>query len=155
MSTVTTVVGKLAEIKSMIDAHSSTQQGAVKELAEQVDVMKVLKEQLQKFAGEVEANLTVIKNDVVCTQGEVACTQTGIQGLIDGARSDGGLALFRLGGQERGRPIFDPRDYKLEVLPFTLSLGAWKRWKHELEIYLDTIGPSWRGVKLVLQQARH
>ena len=39
VSTVTTVEGKLAEIKSLIDSHSSMQQGAVKELAEQVDAM--------------------------------------------------------------------------------------------------------------------
>ena len=31
----------------------------------------------------------------------------------------------------------------------------WKKWRHEVEIFVDTIGPSWRGVKLVLQQARH
>ena len=36
-----------------------------------------------------------------------------------------------------------------------MSLGVWKKWRHEVEIYVDTIGPSWRGVKLVLQQARH
>ena len=24
-----------------------------------------------------------------------------------------------------------------------------------MEIYVDTIGPTWRGVKLILQQARH
>ena len=49
---------------------------------------------------------------------------------------------------ERVRNVFNPRDYKLEALPATLSFGAWKKWKYELEIYLDTIRPSWRGVKL-------
>ena len=47
------------------------------------------------------------------------------------------------------------QDYKLDTLPATLSLGTWKKWKHDLEIYLDTIGPSWRGVKVVLQQGCH
>ena len=36
-----------------------------------------------------------------------------------------------------------------------MSLGVWKKWKHEVEIYVDMIGPSWRGVKTVLQQACH
>ena len=40
VSTVTTVEGKLAEIKALIDSHSSAQEGAVRELAEQVDAMK-------------------------------------------------------------------------------------------------------------------
>ena len=112
--------------------------------------MKKLKEQFQTFAGEVEANLNVIKSDVTRTQTDVVRTQSGIQRLIDGSRADGGSTLFRSGALERDRPVFDPRDYKLEVLPATLSLGAWKKWKHELETYLDTIGPSWRGVRLVL-----
>ena len=30
-----------------------------------------------------------------------------------------------------------------------------EKWRHDTEIYLDTIGPSWRGVKLLLQQTRH
>ena len=131
VSTVTTVEGKFAEMKSVIDSHTSMQQGAAADLAEQVDSMKKLKEQLQAFGGEVESNMNVIKNGVISTQGEVACTQSGIQGLIDGARSDGGSTLFRSGAQERGRPVFDPRDYKLDALAATLSLGAWKKWKHE------------------------
>ena len=70
-------------------------------------------------------------------------------------KSDGGSTLFRPSGQERDRPVFDPRDYKIETLPASLPLGAWKKWKHELGIYLATFGPSWRGVKLALQQGRH
>ena len=99
--------------------------------------MKVLKEQLQKSAREVEANLNVIKSGVLRTQGEVARTQSGIQSLVDGARSDGGSALFRSGGQEHDRPVFDPRDYKFEALPSAISLGAYQNWKHKLEFYLD------------------
>ena len=36
----------------------------------------------------------------------------------------------------------------------TPSLGVWKKWRHEVEIYVDTIGQTWKGVKLILQQAR-
>ena len=51
--------------------------------------------------------------------------------------------------------MFDPRDYKIEALPSSITLGVWKKWRHEVEIYIDTIGPTWKGVKLLLQQARH
>ena len=51
--------------------------------------------------------------------------------------------------------MFDPRDYKIEALPNSISLGVWKKWRHEVEIYIDTIRPTWNGVKLILQQARH
>ena len=57
--------------------------------------------------------------------------------------------------QERDRSVFDRRDYKIETIPTQMSLGVWKKWRHEVEIYVDTIGPSWRGIKLVMQQARH
>ena len=57
--------------------------------------------------------------------------------------------------QERDRQVFDPRGYKIESLPSPISLGAWKKWRHEVEIYVDTIGPTWKGVKLFLHQARH
>ena len=44
--------------------------------------MKTLKTQLQKFAGDVETNLKVIKDDATRTQSEVVRTQSGIQGLV-------------------------------------------------------------------------
>ena len=96
----------------------------------------------------------MVKTRDASTQGEVVRTQSGIQALIEGARSEGS-GPFRPSAQERDRLVFDPSDYKLEALRATLSFGAWKKWKNEHEIYLDTIGPSWRGVELVLQQARH
>ena len=51
--------------------------------------------------------------------------------------------------------MFDSRDYKIEAFPNSISLGVWKKWRPEVEIYVDTIGPTWKGVKLILQQARH
>ena len=51
--------------------------------------------------------------------------------------------------------MFDPRDYKIEVLPTTIALGVWKKWRHEVGIYVDIIGPTWWGVMLIFQQARH
>ena len=102
--------------------------------------------QLRDFSDGVQRSIQQI-------QDEVNRTQVGIQCLIEGTRSEGTSSVFRF-GQERDRQFVDPRDYKIEVFPAQLSLGVWKTWKHEVEIFTDTIGPSWRGVKLVLQQAR-
>ena len=68
-------------------------------------------------------------------------TQVSIQTLISEARSSDGSSLSR-STQERDRPEFDPRDYKIDVITSQMSLGVWKKWKHEVEIYVDTIGPS-------------
>ena len=80
-------------------------------------------------------------------------TQLSIQTLISEARASEGSSLSR-STQERDRPVFGPRDYKIDVIPSQMSLGVWKKWKDEIEIYVDTMGPSWRGVKFVLQQVR-
>ena len=76
-------------------------------------------------------------------------TRKNIQQMIaDGRSAEGGpMKPF----QERDRSVFDPRDYNIGTIPTQMSLGVWKKWRHEVEIYVDTIGPSWRGVKLVMQ----
>ena len=69
-------------------------------------------------------------------------TQQAIQALIDSTKHDGSSSVLRPGsGQERDRPVFDPRDYKIDVLPSQFQLGIWKKWTHEVGIY---IGPTWR-----------
>ena len=83
-------------------------------------------------------------------------TQQAITALIDSTKADGSSSVLLSGpGGERDRPVFDPRDYKIEALPTQFALGAWKKWRHEVGMYIDTIGPSWRGIKLLLQQAHH
>ena len=103
--------------------------------------MNALEAGIRGFADDSRAEMTKTRDDVTRTQGEVVRTQSGIQALIEGACSEG-VGSFRPAAHERDRAVFDPRDYKLETLPATLSFGAWKKWKHEFEIYLDTIGPS-------------
>ena len=34
------------------------------------------------------------------------------------------------------------------------GLGVFKKWKHDVELYFETIGPSWRGISGILQQAK-
>ena len=123
-------------------------------LVQHIENMKELEGKLRLYADGVESNLNSVKDEVGRTQAEILRTQAGIRQLIENARSDGSSGLQRP-SQERDRQVFDPRDYKIEVLPSSLNLGIWKKWRHEVEIYVDTIGPSWKGVKLLLQQARH
>ena len=83
--------------------------------------------------------------------------QRQIQNLVDRtlqSSAEGGSGGFG-GGQQRDRQIFDPRDYKIEQLGSSPSVAAFKKWRADVEIYLDTIGPTWKGVKTVLQQVRH
>ena len=103
--------------------------------------MTTLETGIRQVANESRAEMLKTRDDVTRTQSEVIRSQSGIQALIDGARSEGS-GPFLSGAQERDRPVFDPMDYKLEVLPATLSFGAWKKSKHEHGINLDTIGPS-------------
>jgi hypothetical protein len=74
--------------------------------------------------------------------------------MIAESRSSDGNSMSRP-TQERDRAVFNPSDYKLDVIPTQMWLGVRKKWRHEVEIYVGTIGPSWRGAKLILQQARH
>ena len=118
-------------------------------LAEAGAENKKLVESLENFAKQVQESIQK-------TQTEVNHTQHAIQTLIDSTRADGTSTVLRSGsGGERDRSVFDPRDYKMDSLPSQFALGVWKKWRHGVEIYIDTVGPSWRGVKLLLQQARH
>ena len=48
------------------------------------------------------------------------------------------------GGTTRERNVFDPRDYKLPELAEKASVAALRKWRHEVEVFTETIGPSWR-----------
>ena len=143
---------KIAEMEAIYKAQTLEQTAshddADLKLVQHVSNMDALEEKLRLYADGVEANLNAIKEEVGRTQAEVVRTQTGIRQLIESARSEGGSVLRP--SQERDRQVFDPRDYKIESLPSSISLGAWKKWRHEVAIYVDTIGPTWKGVKLLL-----
>ena len=49
------------------------------------------------------------------------------------------------GGVTRERNVFDPRDYKLPDLIDKASVAALRKWRHEVEVFTETIGPSWAG----------
>ena len=135
------VESKVEDMRSRLLQHDRTQD-------ESAAKSKLLVEKLESFAAEVQST---IKR----TQTEVLQTQRAIQALIDSTQHDNSSTILRSGaGHERDRAVFDPRDYKIDVLLSQFALGVWKKWRHEVEIYIDTIGPGWRGVKLLLQQAR-
>ena len=120
---------KLEVMDETMTLHEATRKGAEEEFQEK---MKTFEKGVHDFADR---------------------TALGIQTLISDARSPDGSSLLRP-NQKRDRPVLDPRDYRFDAIPSQMSLGVWKNWRHEVEMYVNTIGPSWRGVKLVLQQAR-
>ena len=83
--------------------------------------------------------------------------QRQVQSLVDRTLqgNEGTHSGGSSGGQPRDRQIFDPREYKIESLSASPTLAAFKKWRADVEIYIDTIGPSWKGIKNVLQQVRH
>ena len=50
--------------------------------------------------------------------------------------------------------LFDARDYKIPELVSDPSLAVFKKWKHDLELFIKTIGPSWQGVPSILRTSR-
>ena len=66
--------------------------------------------------------------------------------------SDGGKGGSSSGPRERN--IYDVRDYKIADLEKGASTAAFKKWKHDLELFVETIGPSWSGVTSLLRHCR-
>ena len=129
---VTEVDGKLQDMPDLINS---------------VDESKTFHKQLEEFAKGVQ-------EFIQGTQQEANRTQQAIQALIESTKSDGSSSVLRPGsGHERDCQVFDPRYYKIDVLPSQLQLGIWKKWRHEVEIYIDTINLSSLGVTLLLRLA--
>ena len=68
-----------------------------------------------------------------------------------GAAGGGGPST---GGTARERNVFDPRDYKLPELSEKASVAALRKWRHEVDVFTETIGPSWAGVGSLLASSR-
>ena len=66
--------------------------------------------------------------------------------------SEGGKGGFSGGPRERN--IYDVRDYKIADLEKGASTASFKKWKHDLELFVETIGPSWSGVTSLLRHCR-
>ena len=127
---VTTVQEKIKEMEALILAQTKaqdvSQMDADLSLTKHVADMVALEEKLRLYADGVQANLNSIQEEVVRTQAEIVRTQAGIRQLIESARNDGTSTLQRP-QHERDRQVFDPRDYKIESLPSSISIGAWKK----------------------------
>ena len=128
-SNVGHVESKTEDMRSLLLQHDRTQD-------ESAAKSKLLVKELEGFAAEVQ---TTIQR----TQTEVLQTQHAIQALIDSTKQDGSSPVLRSSaGHERDRPVSDPPDYKIDILPSQFALGIWKKWRHEVEIYIGTIGPA-------------
>jgi len=80
-------------------------------------------------------------------------TRDQIQEMATRSGPEGGGGA---GGAARGheRRIFDDREYKVKDLPEKCSPAQFKKWVHEVEIFLETAGESWKGIKALLGQCR-
>ena len=47
--------------------------------------------------------------------------------------------------------LLDARDYKIPELHADASMAVFKKWKHDLELFIRTIGPSCKGVPSILR----
>jgi hypothetical protein len=56
---------------------------------------------------------------------------------------------------EKDRNVFDVRDYKLSDLGAKPTGARWKKWRRDLESFVDSIGASWKGTSGLLRQLRH
>ena len=77
---------------------------------------------------------------------------------LAGRHRDGGEGAGE-GGQRGGsggreRRIFDDREYKIKDLPDKVAPAQFKKWVHEVELFLETAGESWKGIKALLSQCR-
>ena len=71
------------------------------------------------------------------------------------SRSSGDGAEPTFGkGAPRERMLFDARDYKIPQLASHPSLAVFKKWKHDVKLFIKTIGPSWKGVLSILRTSR-
>ena len=50
--------------------------------------------------------------------------------------------------------MFDPRDLKIAGFPDKASVGVFRKWRHNVEFFLDMTGPLWSGVGVVLPSLR-
>jgi hypothetical protein len=57
-------------------------------------------------------------------------------------------------GGPRERSLYDLRDYKLADLASDPTLATFKKWRHDLDLFLETIGVSWRGVTALMRTSR-
>ena len=54
----------------------------------------------------------------------------------------------------RDRNKFNPRDYKNSDFEKDPSVVSFKKWRHDLELFLKTIGTSWKGFTAVMRTSR-
>ena len=75
------------------------------------------------------------------------------QALQAGSETGGGKRSA-VSARSRKRNIYDVRDYIIADLEKGASTACFKKWKHDLELYIETIGASWSGVTSLLRHCR-
>ena len=97
-------------------------------LASSIESMELYEAARKKGEEEFMTKMITFEQGV---HGFAADTRVSIQQMIAEGRSADGTPMKPF--QERDRPVFDLRNYKIDVIPTQMSLGIWKKWRHEVE----------------------
>ena len=85
--------------------------------------------------------------------GALNATVSGLQAGV--GNFGGGQGAGAGPAATRDRNVFDPRDYKLADFGPKPTVVRWKKWRRDLEGFVDTIGMSWKGASGLLRQLRY
>ena len=116
-----------------------------------------LENRTAKFVAEREANINATMEDKL--NGADQRLRVNMVSLMATARAElgtstGGGPSGSYGGGPRDRSAFDARDYKIHDLEASPSLAAVRKWRHDVELFVDTLGSSWLGVSSMLRNCR-
>ena len=109
-----------------------------------VENLELLKSEIGVFVSAEQARLSEDMN----SKAHTLYLQAQQAGSSQGGKGDGGPV------HSRERNIYDVRDYKIADLEKGASMASFKKWKHDLELYIETIGASWSGVTSLLRHCR-
>ena len=148
----------------------------VESLAPQVESIKVQMETVNSWfkdteagqaaqrVGQVEAQVHAAQEKVNAFERDMYQLNTSldarfvtlsaaVNNLQAGTGNFGGFGTGK-GGGDRDRNVFDSRDYKLSELGPKPTVVRWKKWRRDLESFVDTIGTTWKGTSGLLRQLR-
>ena len=133
--------------------------------------------QMQESGAKVEARDAAVAASLIASQESITQYATSIQARVDsiiestrlefaGVRGTMEAAILARVREEAGaysgsapraehgtRGIVDSRDFKLDSIPKDVSTGAFKKWRHDAENYLQAFA-KWKNASLILDRVR-
>ena len=139
-----------AEQVSMAAFNESTRQTTTRAYDDmRAGVSKHVADREQAMTAGLDAKLAGVDHQL-----NVSMTTLMATARAELGSSGGGHSGPSTGGGPRDRSAFDARDYKVHDLEASPSLAAVRKWRHDVELFTDTLGPSWTGVANMLRNCR-